>query len=588
MFFVTKMVVNHQKQKLNQNFNNKIMNERISGIFKYLRRDVLAGIVTGVMAVPLTVGICLMSDYPVMTGLYTVIFAGVISFVTYLFKPGNYTGMPGVAAGLAPALALGVSVFGRENMPFVIMLTSIFQAIVWKFELEKYILKLVPHYLVEGLLAGVGIKIALKFIPFLYAIEHETNLWLNFEREVMIVLSIVSLVMFVMLYRSYQKNMPALPYFVIMVTSIGFSFFMPLPMLEIEHVPFELSLPLPQFEGITSADTSMLLLKMLGYAMMLGSIDVIEQVMSNVAIEKIDPLKRDANSNNSLLAIWVANLGSTFFGGMTNLDGLAKSTTNTVAGAITKFSNIVTSIFILGVVVFPQVLSHLPIYGLGIIMIYSGWKMIANIMHVRADGRYALLMSGICALLVYKLGIFEGLLVLLAAHAIIQVIFMKRVGKSSSEIWMLFKKVFNEEDHEPMEREDLVKEIRLPVLNSWIDAVNSGSIKDVVNLYDNKSVVLSTYSNQPLTRLSKIEAFYKAVFHKMEGLHIELMEVSKKSHGGVTTDFGHYNLCWESQGFHEESKVRFSMTVKDGKILSHHAGLDPEDDILLEEKNRRL
>ena len=44
-------------------------------------------------------------------------------------------------------------------------------------------------------------------------------------------------------------------------------------------------------------------------------IDVIEQVMSNAAIEKLDPLGRPANTNNSLLAIWVANIGSSFFGG---------------------------------------------------------------------------------------------------------------------------------------------------------------------------------------------------------------------------------------------------------------------------------
>lgn len=57
---------------------------------------------------------------------------------------------------------------------------------------------------------------------------------------------------------------------------------------------------------------------------MLAIVDVIEQVMSNAAIEKIDPLKRKTNSNNSLLAIWIANMGSSFFHGMTNLDGLAK------------------------------------------------------------------------------------------------------------------------------------------------------------------------------------------------------------------------------------------------------------------------
>ena len=103
-----------------------------------LRQDALAGTVTGLLAVPLTVGICLMSEYPVKIGLCTVIFACLVSFVCYLFRPGNHVGVPGVAAGLAPVLAMGVHHFGAEKMPFLIFLTSLFQWIVWKNRWEKY------------------------------------------------------------------------------------------------------------------------------------------------------------------------------------------------------------------------------------------------------------------------------------------------------------------------------------------------------------------------------------------------------------------------------------------------------------------
>jgi MFS superfamily sulfate permease-like transporter len=47
-----------------------------------------------------------------------------------------------------------------------------------------------------------------------------------------------------------------------------------------------------------------------------------------------------------LLAIWIANIGSRFFGGMTNLNGLAKSTTYRLAGAYTE-----VSVLIIGYVV---------------------------------------------------------------------------------------------------------------------------------------------------------------------------------------------------------------------------------------------
>jgi len=414
------------------------MRDRLRESLRNIKRDALAGTITGMMAVPLTVGICMMSKYPVKTGIYTVIFAGFISFMTYLFRPGNYTGMPGVAAGLAPALALGVDTFGIHNMPFVILLTSLFQAIVWRYQLERYILRLVPPYLVEGLLAGVGLKIAMKFFPFLYDVEHKTAVWLNFEREVVLVLSVVSFIGFVLLYRIYHRKIPALPYVVILMTSVALSFFFTLPMINVENVPFHLALPLPDFSGLTHQGALWMFTKMFVFALMLGTIDIIEQVMSHVAIVRMDPQKREANTNNGLLAIWLANIGATSFGGMTNLDGLAKSSTNTIAGAQTKLSNVFTSLTLFGVVLFPVVLEHMPEYALGIIMVYSGWKMISNLRHVKESGRYAMVLSGLCGVLVYQLGIFEGLLITLFIHSCSQFILQKQTGKSSREILRIF------------------------------------------------------------------------------------------------------------------------------------------------------
>ena len=551
------------------------MKKRLESSFKYLRQDALAGIVTGVMAVPLTVGICLMSEYPIMTGLYTVIFAGIISFITYLFKPGNYTGMPGVAAGLAPALALGVHSFGMENMPFVIMLTAIFQVLVWKYRWERYILRVVPHYLVEGLLAGVGLKIALKFVPFLYDIEHETDTWLNLEREVVILLSIVSFISFVMLYKYYKKQMPALPYFVIMVSSFALSFFMPLPMITIDHVPFELSLPLPHLDHMNGQETFYMILKMVVFATMLGTIDVIEQVMSNVAIEKMDPKKRKADSNNSLFAIWIANMGATFFGGMTNLDGLAKSTTNTVAGAVTKTSNLFTSLLLLSVVFFPFVLEHLPEYALGIIMVYSGWKMIANLSHVKSEGRYALIMAGICGLLVFEFGIFEGLLVVLMGHAIIQYIFMKRIGKSEAEIFFQFRESFRKGGAGThLELADKISEPTVPVLDKWVSAINSHDLSNLMRLYADDSVMIPAFSTRIRNTKIQIQDLYRDLFEK-DDLEVVPFQVSTQRANGLKVDSGQYKIKWKTQGFQKEHLLRFSFVIKNGVITSHHSSMEP-------------
>jgi MFS superfamily sulfate permease-like transporter len=380
---------------------------------QYVGRDIAAGLITGVMAIPLSVGIAMMSDYPIKVGLATVAFACLIGWINAWIRPGNFIGCPGIAAGLAPVLAIGVASFGMENMAFVIFLTAVMQAIIWRFDWQRYILLAVPAYLVEGLLAGIGLKIALKFLDFTYELPAElvaADTFFNEARIQLLLISLAGLGLFVYLFTKFRYIQPAVPYFVIIAAGVILAQFVHVPMLHVEDVPLSLALPIPQF------DNALTWAYVFGFAAMLAVIDVIEQVMSNAAIQKIDPLKRTCNSNNSLLAIWIANMGSSFFGGMTNLDGLAKSTTNRLAGAYTKFSILIIGCVVTFFVINPQYLELLPKFAVAIVMIFTGWKMIAGLMHVTHHGPYALVLAFLTGALVYKVGIFEGLLVAMAIH----------------------------------------------------------------------------------------------------------------------------------------------------------------------------
>ena len=332
------------------------------------------------------------------------------------FRPGNYIGSPGIAAGLAPVLALGVASFGWENMAFCIFLTAIMQAIIWKFNWQRYLLVAVPVYLVEGLLAGVGLKIFLKFFEFTYEIPVEMvteNFW-NEARIQMVAISAAGVAAFLFLFAKFKDKQPAIPYFMLIIGGVILAQFVSVPMITVEDVDLHFKLPLP------AADVTLMMLGyMILFCAMLAIVDVIEQVMSNAAIEKIDPLKRKTNSNNSLLAIWVANLGSSFFHGMTNLDGLAKSTTNRLAGAMTKFSVLIVGSVVCFFTFNVQYLDYLPKFALAAIMLFTGYKMIAGLVHVTHYGSYALTLAVITAALVFKVGIFEGLLAAMAIHGVI-------------------------------------------------------------------------------------------------------------------------------------------------------------------------
>ena len=197
---------------------------------------------------------------------------------------------------------------------------------------------------------------------------------------------------------------------------------------------FALDLPIPHL------DNALTWVYVFGFAAMLAVIDVIEQVMSNAAIEKIDPLGRKCNTNNSLLAIWIANMGSSFFGGMTNLDGLAKSTTNKLAGAMTKFS-------VLGNRARCHVLRHeFAIPGVPA-QVFAG----GDHDFLRLENDHGAVACGppwaichdtchVCGLLVYKVGIFEGLLIAMAVHGLINYIVFNQAGKIPGKV--IIKKYF--------------------------------------------------------------------------------------------------------------------------------------------------
>ncbi len=397
---------------------------------QYAGRDVAAGLITGVMAIPLSVGIAMMSDFPIKVGLATVAFACLIGWVNAWIRPGNYIGCPGIAAGLAPVLAMGVASFGMENMAFVIFLTAVMQAVIWKFNWQRYILLAVPAYLVEGLLAGIGLKIALKFFDFTYELPAElvaVDTFFNGARFQMMLISFAGLAGFVYLFTKFRYIQPAVPYFVIIAAGVMLAQFIHVPMLHVEDVPLSVALPIPHF------DSALTWVYVVGFAAMLAIIDVIEQVMSNAAIQKIDPLKRECNSNNSLLAIWIANVGSSFFGGMTNLDGLAKSTTNRLAGAYTKFSVLVVGCVVTFFVINPQYLELLPKFAVAIVMMFTGWKMIAGLMHVTHHGPYAMVLAILTGALVYKVGIFEGLLIAMAVHGAVHYLVYTQINKQPAK-----------------------------------------------------------------------------------------------------------------------------------------------------------
>jgi MFS superfamily sulfate permease-like transporter len=559
-----------------------------------VQRDALAGMITGLMAIPLTVGICLMSEYPVQTGLATVVVACVISFLVYLVRPGNHIGVPGVAAGLAPVLAHGVHQFGAENMPWLIFLTATFQAVVWRFELGGYILKAVPPFLIEGLLAGVGLKIAMKFLPYTWETTTHSDVFFTGERVAVMLSSAAALVAFVWLYQLYKDSRPGVPYVAIIAGGAVASFYVDYPMLHVEPVAFRLAAPWPDFASIpVQTHVDMVL-----YALMLMLIDVIEQVMSNAAIEQIDPLGRKSNSNNSLLVMWLGNLAASFFGGMTNLDGLAKSSTNRMAGALTKMSVLFTAGVVGIVIVYPGLLARMPEFSLAVLMVFTGWKMIAGLYHVAHQGQYAFGMAMFCGILVFEAGIFEGLAVALLLHTFITYVVYRSEHVPTLEILRKVVLLFTDSHHRHATATMSVEQDKASgglvyrsvteaasahknldaFIGDWAFGVNHHNPSSVIGTYAPDGLLWGTFAKDLRAGHFHIRRYFEHLF-ELDDVHVHFESGETRQYNDIFIRSGAYRFTYLKKGKRIEVPARYSFVCKKEPtgwyIVEHHSSEFP-------------
>ena len=559
-----------------------------------LARDAPAGVVTGLMALPLTVGICRMSEYPIQVGIATVIAACLVSFTCYLVRPGNHVGVPGVAAGLAPVLALGVHEFGPERMPWLIFLTAALQALVWRWRLEGYILKAVPGFLIEGLLAGVGLKIALKFLPETWAVVSPGPTFWTGQRALVLALSVASMGAFLWLYRRFKDTSPGVPYIAVIGGSAWVATQVEVPMLRLEPHVFRLAWPIPDLAAIPLAEHGRMLL----FAAMLALIDVIEQVMSNAAIEKLDPLGRKADSNASLLVMWVGNALSSLFGGMTNLDGLAKSQTNRMAGAVTKMSTLFVAAVLGLALAFPQLLERLPELSLAVLMIFTGWKMIAGLFHVAEHGRYELVIALFCGALVFRLGIFEGLLLCLALHTFIVWVVYRHERVPALEILRRFLLLFSDRVHPHATPTLAVGEdaasggpryssvVRSVTegkdlgafLDDWADGVRRRNLLSVASCYDARGLLWGTFAKELRTGHAQIKGYFEHLF-ELDHLDVAFDSGETRRYGDVYVRSGAYRFSFRRKGAAVTVPARYSFVCKREAtgwyILEHHSSEFP-------------
>ncbi|MGL4421629.1 MAG: SulP family inorganic anion transporter, partial [Gemmataceae bacterium] len=129
-----------------------------------LPRDLAAGVVVFLVALPLCLGVALASGAPLFAGLVS----GIVGGILVGLLSGSQTSVSGPAAGLTAVVAAQITSLGSfQTFLLAVVLAGVLQIIVGACR-GGFIASFVPSSVIKGLLAAIGVILILKQIPHVF------------------------------------------------------------------------------------------------------------------------------------------------------------------------------------------------------------------------------------------------------------------------------------------------------------------------------------------------------------------------------------------------------------------------------------
>lgn len=373
---------------------------------KHASRDVPAGLVVFLVALPLCLGIALASGAPLFSG----VIAGVVGGVVITLFSGSELSVSGPAAGLATIVAGAIISLGS----FPVFLTAVVIAGVLQLGIAALragsLGNFIPHSVIKGMLAAIGITIILKQIP--HAVGYDRgftddevilggNLWLDifldpiraFDLEVIqpgaVIITIVSMLILLLWERPFIKRhtwsnwIPGALIAVVLGAILNEVFMGVYPNLaltaEKDHV---VELPVASsiaayFGQFTFPDFSALFrFDVWSIALTIAIVASIESVLSVEAVDKMDPQRRISDVNRELFGQGFGNIVSGLIGGIPVTSVIVRSSANVYAGGQTRTSSFVHGILLMTcVLAIPVFLNKIPFACLAAVLFMVGYKL---------------------------------------------------------------------------------------------------------------------------------------------------------------------------------------------------------------------
>ncbi len=367
---------------------------------RYLDHDIPAGVVVFLVALPLCLGIAVASGAPPFSG----VIAGIVAGLLVSILSGSQLSVSGPAAGLTVIVASAVEKLELDGMLLAVALSGLIQ-IAMGFARAGVIGAYFPSAVIKGMLAAIGLILIMKQLPhavgydadaesdlsFLEDDSHATFsfLWSSLDSvspgAVVVSLASLAILLFWDGPRIKENRYLALVPGPLVAVLFGLTFNLvaqaALPFFAIapQHLvslpaisgplQFVGELHFPDFSKLTDMRVHVM-------AATLALVGSLETLLSLEAVDKLDPLKRTAPTNQELKAQGVGNFISGMIGGLPLTAVIVRSSANINAGARTKVACVVHgALLLLSVMFFTRVLNLIPLSCLAAVLLLTGYKL---------------------------------------------------------------------------------------------------------------------------------------------------------------------------------------------------------------------
>lgn len=317
-----------------------------------LVKDLIAGIIVAIIALPLSIALALASGAEPAAGIYTAIAAGF--FVSLL--GGSRVQIAGPTAAFATVVAGIIAKEGMDGLFIATVLAGLLLMIMGALKLGTLI-KYIPHTITTGFTSGIAVTILIGQIKDFLGLKYEGGIRpietiekveanIEFIGSFMwqaLLIGAVSLAILI-IYPKFEKRVPP-SLIAVIVTSLMVAF---IPVFDNVYTIGDLytipsGLPKVDFAGM---DFSMdKILAVLPNAFTIALLAGIESLLSCVVADGMVEDKH--NPNSELMAQGVANIASVLFGGIPATGAIARTAANVKNGGRTPIAGIVHAVVLL-------------------------------------------------------------------------------------------------------------------------------------------------------------------------------------------------------------------------------------------------